>query len=229
MLALRMSKVFIYVVVRDFGFAPNPFHGTCTLATCKPEIRKAAISGDWVIGMGGSRLNATGKCIFMMRVSKKVSFSDYWSAPEFRDKIPVRNGSRRMMVGDNVYNRVGGQWVQADSHHSNADGSPNLDNLKRDTRVDAVLISSCFYYFGRSAPPVPPQLLKKMGYKNIRSHRVFPSDSSASNFVQWVESQFANARNRVSADPFDFDRSSARYSASTDRLYDASVAGSVQL
>lgn len=46
-----MPNVFIYVVDRDFGFAPNPFHGYCTLATCKPGIRKSAAMGDWVVGM----------------------------------------------------------------------------------------------------------------------------------------------------------------------------------
>ena len=33
-------KLFSYVVARDFAFAPNPFHGYCTLATCKPIIRR---------------------------------------------------------------------------------------------------------------------------------------------------------------------------------------------
>jgi len=48
-----MNSVFIYVVDRDFGFAPNPFHGYCTLATCKAKIRNQARVGDWVIGNGG--------------------------------------------------------------------------------------------------------------------------------------------------------------------------------
>jgi hypothetical protein len=43
-------------VARDYGFAPNPFFGVCTLATCKPKIRKAAAIGDWVVGTGSSRL-----------------------------------------------------------------------------------------------------------------------------------------------------------------------------
>ena len=70
-----MGRVYIYVVARDFGFAPNPFHGFCTLATCKPRIRRKAEVGDWVIGMGGDRLNATGRCIYAMRVSAKVNFN----------------------------------------------------------------------------------------------------------------------------------------------------------
>src|SRR6185295_10141314 len=138
-----MSKVYIYVVDRDFGFAPNPFHGYCTLATCKPGIRNRAEVGDWVIGMGGARLKATGRCIFAMRVSEKLTFNEYWESPRFLDKKPVRNGSLKMIVGDNIYyfDTGVGEWSQADSHHSNADGSINRDNLARDTQSNNVLVS----------------------------------------------------------------------------------------
>ena len=98
-----MSKIYMYVVDRDFGFAPNPFHGYCTLATCKPKIRNSAEVKDWVIGMGGSRLNATGQCIFAMRVTEKITFNEYWTNPKFLDKKPIRNGSQKIMVGDNIY------------------------------------------------------------------------------------------------------------------------------
>lgn len=27
-------RCFSYIVARDYGFAPNPFHGFCTLANC---------------------------------------------------------------------------------------------------------------------------------------------------------------------------------------------------
>lgn len=32
--------VYEYVMTYDTGFAPNPFYGVCTLACCKPKIRK---------------------------------------------------------------------------------------------------------------------------------------------------------------------------------------------
>ena len=35
-----MAKGYSYIITRDYGFAPNPFGGVCTLATCKPKIRK---------------------------------------------------------------------------------------------------------------------------------------------------------------------------------------------
>ena len=44
-------KGYSYIVARDYGFAPNPFYGMCTLATCKPLIRKHSEVGDYVIGL----------------------------------------------------------------------------------------------------------------------------------------------------------------------------------
>jgi Nucleotide modification associated domain 2 len=103
-----MAKVYMYVVARDFGFAPNPFHGVCTLATCKPIIRRTAQIGDWVIGMGGSKLKAPGRCIYAMQVTGALSFDEYWAAPEYQAKKPVRNGSRKTIVGDNIYRHTAG-------------------------------------------------------------------------------------------------------------------------
>lgn len=47
-------RLFSYVVRFDSGFAPNPFYGYCTLATCKPPIRRTALVGDWIIGTGSA-------------------------------------------------------------------------------------------------------------------------------------------------------------------------------
>ena len=144
-----MGRVYIYVVARDFGFAPNPFHGVCTLATCKPKIRNAARVGDWVFGVGGTKLKAFGRCVFAMKVTDTIGFDAYWSDPEYFDKRPVRNGSRKMMLGDNIYHRAGdGAWLQADSHHSQPDGVADPHNVQRDTSSDRALISRHFYYFG---------------------------------------------------------------------------------
>lgn len=206
-----MSRVYMYVVDRDFGFAPNPFHGICTLATCKPPIRKGARVGDWVIGMGGSRLNATGRCIYAMEVTQSLTFNEYWTQREFRDKRPVRNGSRVMMVGDNIYHRPeGGEgWQQLDSHHSLQDGSLNPLNVKNDTKADRVLISRRFYYFGSAAPLAPAGMLKRLGFKNAIGHRVFDAESCLE-LMRWIKSH-REAANVVLADPFDFKKSEKRY------------------
>lgn len=202
-----MPRAFMYVVDRDFGFAPNPFHGACTLATCKPRIRNPARIGDWVVGMGGTRLKATGRCIFAMEVTDKVTFDEYWAAQAYRDKRPVRNGSLKMLVGDNIYHKENGEWVQADSHHSLDDGSPNPLNIRADTQSNAVLISHHFYYFGRAAPLVPDAVMSRLGYTNGRNHRTFPM-ADMEEFMAVLKKFPAD---QVLADPYDFDVASSRY------------------
>jgi hypothetical protein len=214
-----MSSVYIYVVDRDFGFAPNPYHGVCTLATCKPKIRQTAKVNDWIFGVGGRRLKATGNCLFSMKVTSKMTFNEYWSADEFQDKKPVRNGSKKMMAGDNIYflNPTDDTWEQAHSHHSNKDGSVNMHNLKRDTKSEFVLLSNHFYYFGRSAPEIPESILQNIGYKNQRNYRKFTS-SVAQGLVLWIEEIYSSQLNLVIDDPYDFANSEAHYSAETNKV-----------
>jgi len=214
-----MSKVYMYVVDRDFGFAPNPFHGYCTLATCKPGIRHKAEVDDWVFGMGGSRLRAIGRCVFAMRITRKTTFNDYWTNPEHLDKKPVRNGSNKMLVGDNIYHYDAKlrKWAQADSHHSNADGSVNSHNLRTDTKTNKVLISRHFFYFGSEAQVVPKRLLEAIGFKNGRNYRVFDANS-CTDLIDWLHASFPNLLNSVAADPFDFNQSEKRYSAGNNKI-----------
>lgn len=205
----------MYVVDRDFGFAPNPFHNLCTLATCKPRIRRVAKEGDWIIGMGGARLHATGRCIFAMRVSKSIPFNEYWTNPIYRDKKPVRNGSKKMMVGDNIYHLADGNWQQLNSHHSYPDGSPNLHNIRNDTQTNAVLLSEYFFYFGAAAIAIPPDILLSMNYINRRNHRTYDI-GDARPLISFIEAKFTP--NKLLGDPFDFEAASSRYSAGDNKV-----------
>ncbi|MBC9911042.1 hypothetical protein [Chitinophaga varians] len=212
-----MKNVYIYVVARDFGFAPNPFHGICSLATCKPNIRNTAQVDDWIIGVGGGALRATGKCIYAMKVTQKITFDEYWNNAEFRSKKPARNGSKKTLVGDNIYYKKDGLWQQAHSHHSNPDGTINEHNLERDTGSEFVLLSKNFYYFGSNAPVIPERILTDIGYKNKRNHRKYPY-SQARGLVEWIEKNYSTSLNIVLANPFNFEISVAHYSAKTDKI-----------
>ncbi len=210
MLKSSNKNLYIYVVDRDFGFAPNPFHGYCTLATCKPNIRNNAFEGDWIMGVGGRRLKATGKCIFLMKVTEIKTFNEYWKDVKFKLKKPVRNGSPVMMVGDNIYHKDSktDEWHQADSHHSDEGGSINFDNLRTDTKSLNVLISTHFYYFGREAPYVQ---LESIGYSNNIGHsKKSLRQIEVSRFLSDIESKYKNYLNMVLADPFNFDIASKR-------------------
>ncbi len=155
-----------------------------------------------------------------MRVSEKTTFNDYWTNSNFQDKKPIRNGSKKMMVGDNIYYRdpATDKWHQADSHHSNADGSINQANLKTDTRyTENVLISDEFFYFGTEAPIVPNNLLDSIGYKNHRGYRVFAADAVA-DLIVWLKNSFGKSVNSIIGDPFDFDVSEKRYSGRGSKI-----------
>lgn len=181
-------KFFSYVVARDYGFAPNPFNGICTLATCKPDIRKIAEVGDWVFGTGSTPLKCTKHLIYAMKITEKTSFNEYWTNPKYNCKKPVMNGSLKTMYGDNIYHHDGKQWVQADSHHSLDDGSVNLNNLNRDTKVNAVLISDYFFYFGGQFIEMPAKLVDKIckvgpGFR-------YADNKASEVLIQFMESKY---------------------------------------
>ena len=152
-----MPRLYSYVVDRDYGFAPNPFHGFCTLATCKPVIRRVAQVGDWIVGTGSAYRSRTGHIVFAMRVSETITFEDYWEHPRFRAKRPNLRGSLKQAFGDNIYHKEqeSGLWLQEDSHHCHEDGTSNPKNIVNDTQTDRVLVGEDFIYWGGSGPKIP--------------------------------------------------------------------------
>jgi hypothetical protein len=82
-----MPRLFSYVVDHDYGYAPCPFGGFCTLAKCKygtikckngtrRNIVELAEEGDWIAGTGGADLDKSAghsKLIYAMRVDERIS------------------------------------------------------------------------------------------------------------------------------------------------------------
>ena len=182
-----MTRLHSYVVARDFGFAPNPFFGFCTLATCKPNIRRAAATGDWVIGTGSKTKQRAGYLVYAMRVSEALSFGDYSHDPRFDIKRPNLYASKRRAFGDNIYqrNEEHGSWLQADSHHSLVDGTVNIHNVRRDTSENRVLVSDDFVYFGGEGPKVPMFHGENVVHVG-RGHQSRFSEATVVQFVNWV-------------------------------------------
>ncbi len=187
-------RVFSYIVARDFGFAPNPFHGWCTLATCKPSIRRTAQVGDWILGTGSKKHDRVGQAIYAMQVEEALSFDQYWADERFRGKRPVLEASRKLAFGDNIYYRSGPErpWLQLDSHHSFHDGSPNPENVEADTAVDRVLLSRRFVYWGDSGPEVPAHLRAFPGGEDLcittQGHKCRFSEELVAEAITWIES-----------------------------------------
>lgn len=181
--------VWSYKISRDFGFAPNPFFGFCTVACCKPGVRKGAKVGDLVIGCGSAALNLEGKMIFGMLVEERLTFNEYWEDSRFQRRKPCFNSGRAQMYGDNIYCKVDdGDWSQMDSHHSLDGGGWNQDNADRDLKTDAVLISKHFSYFGNAAIDIPAHLRNFEGddlYPHIRDYRNGYSAQMQAAILDW--------------------------------------------
>ena len=183
------GNLFTYIVARDFGFAPNPFHGVCTLATCKPGIRRAAELGDVVLGKASTSggKHPVGHVVYAVRICETTTFDEYARDPRFESKRPKLNGSRKQRYGDNIYHRTAdGSFVQADSHHSWEGGVVNPLHLKNDTSVDRVLIGTEFVYWGGDPVQMPDHLLPIIGGKYVREKRHF-TDEEREQVLAWIE------------------------------------------
>lgn len=196
MLAERRGvRLYSYVVRYDSGFAPNPFYGICTLATCKPDIRKTAEGGDWVVGTGSAdrRIGRGGFLVYALRVTEIVTLREYWEDSRFRRKRPNLRGSRKHASGDNIYrwNAQRKCWEQLDSYHSRADGSPHQEHIRRDTSVDRVLLSTDFVYFGGHGPKIPDAFRSYKGIdicKQGQGRKVISDLDLIRDFEAWIRS-----------------------------------------
>src|SRR5947208_15629475 len=75
-----MARLFTYTIPIDDGAAPNPFGGMCSLAICKPGIRRVAKKDDWVAGLGSKNApcgNLSVHLVYAMRVEEVLSLREY--------------------------------------------------------------------------------------------------------------------------------------------------------
>lgn len=146
-----------YKLTHDTGFAPNPFHGNLTLATCKPTIRRCRRKDDWVAGFVSVELarNAArngvsikpGALVYLMQITEDpIPLEDYFEERRFAAKKPDLRSSRlAVRCGDNIYYRLNGGIGQLENdHHGHGDELHDLSGVN-------ALVSKRFYYFGRNA------------------------------------------------------------------------------
>jgi len=184
-------RLWTYKISRDYGFAPNPFFGFCTVACCKPDIRRGAALGDLIVGCGSAKLSLVGRAIYAMKVTEKLTFQQYWDDARFIRKRPVFTAGVAHEYGDNIYHHnAEGAWIQEDSHHSLEAGEWNELNASRDLGADAVLISTDFVYWGRLAPNIPEHLRTFDGddlYPNVRNLRNSYSEPFKAAASEWFD------------------------------------------
>lgn len=171
-------KLYSYVVREDTGFAPNPHGGYCTLATCKPIIRRTCQEGDWVMGTGSVSSVGSENLVYLMKVTEVLSLEAYNEDLRFRVKRPSFSREPWRRRGDNIYFKgAQGQWQQRRSFHISKDMGRDLSGLN-------VLISDHFYYFGAEAPRLPGRLLDLR--KRGPGHRIIRDRERIDRLVEWV-------------------------------------------
>jgi hypothetical protein len=155
-----------YRLDHDLGFAPNPFFGWCSLACCMGDIRKYAKFGDVIVGIAGSGKRGLGRyhpqLIYWMQVDVDLTFDQYWNDARFARKRPQIPGPKMQMVGDRTYRHEPDNidWSFDTSMHYVASAAQhNGGHVVRDTKVDRVLLSQRYTYWGKSGPTVPDHLL----------------------------------------------------------------------
>ena len=103
-------RLYSYTIPYDDGAAPNPFWGVCTLAICKPAIRRTASEGDWIVATGSKNTKDQGdlsnKVIYAMKVTKKMTLQEYddYCRNHLQKKIADwENRDPRRRLGDCIY------------------------------------------------------------------------------------------------------------------------------
>ena len=170
-----------------------------------PKIRgnKKLELGDWVFGLGSSKLNNEFHLIYGMEVNERITFEEYWKDPRFQFKKPIKNGSLKRIHGDNIYYQdpENEEWGQLQSLHSTSDGRVNPKHMDKDLSSKFVLISRHFYYFGKNHFLIPEPYRKICGH-NARGFSCpsIPVDVG-DDFLEYLQKEFIEG---VHGDPINW-------------------------
>ena len=182
-----MMKVISYVVAYDYGFAPNPFHGFLTLATCKPQIRRSRNTkvGDILLG----KKSKQNKLIYVGIISEIISIEEYSTNPRFEDKKPkpIKNTNDINQFGDNMYYLENGRWNHLKGWHTEE------EQWSEDIAGKNVLICEKFWYFGDKAPDIPLEFLSFICQGRGMKHSKPQDQYAVENFMKWLENKFPNS------------------------------------
>lgn len=181
-----MPRLFSYTIPCDDGAAPNPFGGICTLAICKPAIRRVAQEGDWVVGLGSRRApsgDLGGHVVYAMEVTKIFTLQEYdqWARIARPDRIPDLDcPTPSRWLGDCIYDYSSGAPVQRRGVH-------NPQNMETDLGGKNALVSENFWYFGKNAIPLEEPL--RAICHQTQGHRSTANQRFLEQFVAWIKQQ----------------------------------------
>ena len=202
-----------YKMIHDTGFAPNPYHGVLTLATCKPRIRKYTKEGYWISGWTSNEVfdkeykkhyfsDDNQKLIYLANVKKVITFDEYWNEKEkvySLKKQPTKSieGGKEcfkscgntIVTKNNDISFCGDNIYEPDANEPSGfkqheNPHHGKNEHARDLSGEHVLVCEEFYYFGvENAIPVK---------KNIVVHRwnKFPTDEGLE-IIEYVTKNYS--------------------------------------
>ncbi|MBI3929362.1 MAG: hypothetical protein HY319_27695 [Armatimonadetes bacterium] len=196
----------VYVEPWDTGMAPNITGGVCTLATCKPAIRRCTkIGHEWILATGAVKTlmhveggkkfeNWKDRINYAMVPDERLSYDDYFHDPRFAAKIP----HTRQDPGDNLYHLdAAGKKYQAvdcvNKIHSTNDRMEPIDFTRVDLSAPEALVAHDFWYWGDHAPHLSETGLKPKTIQTIlhakRGHLVVRDPEVIKDVVDWLRTQ----------------------------------------
>jgi hypothetical protein len=185
--AVNDLTLYSYCLRYDDGAAPNPYWHVCTLAICKPAIRRVAKKGDWVVGIGSKNSpvgDISHKVVYAMEVTRVMTMKEYdaWCRRSLRCKIPHwQSTDFRRKMGDCIYDFTHrGLPGLRSSIHSEANRETDLGGLN-------VLLSRNFYYFGNRPVPLPRSLWPIA--HATQGHKSHAIERFTFGFVEWLKRQ----------------------------------------
>jgi hypothetical protein len=180
------TMLFSYKMTNDSGFAPNPFFGFMSLATCKPQIREYKKPEMYIAGFTSKKLcnEKVGleRMVFIMKVTEKIDFDTYYHDPRFQFKKPSAD-NRITKSGDNIYHSINGEFIQDRNFFH------KTKNIKHDLSSKMVLLSNQFFYFGQGAIPIHQFKIKIPTGQTSHGHRTSDIDE-IKKLWQYLENNF---------------------------------------
>lgn len=190
---MKEIRLFSYKMTHDNGFAPNPFQGFMTLANCKPYFRKYKKVNDWIAGFTSKKLNneiqGEEKLVYLMKVTRKVTYEEYWNNPEYECKKPINHSLiLENKAGDNIYKpnkELASGFEKITFYNHLEDYLTSIDLSGQN-----VLISEYFYYFGGKPISIPkefrPEVPKSQSAHGKRTYNI----DTISLLLNYLESKY---------------------------------------
>ena len=209
--------LYCYKMTHDTGFAPNPYHGVLTLATCKPTIRRCAEVNYWISGWTSNKVQGKNKewkfsdenqrLIYLAKVTKKIPIEEYWEYYDYKRPKKINNGKHNATncygmkkstsssydMGDNIYKPLKGK--KGGFKQLPNGGGHDTNNTAHDLSGKFVLICEEFYYFGVENAILKGKIINDNKFVVPRCKKISMDKPIAKQIIDFVTKKYSSGIN----------------------------------